>query len=103
MFPTEENPLSKFKYASLEVNLAKDINNIERQTYHLLDWLGDCGGLLDALRFLGSLLACPISAFALQTKLVSMIISYLPSDKSYRKTLTGEEEKKSKFMKRISS
>lgn len=41
---------------SVELNLNKDLKQIDRQTYSLLDWLGDCGGLLDALVLIGDLL-----------------------------------------------
>ena len=38
---------------------------INRQTYSFLEWLGDIGGLFEALRFIGSFLVVPVSAFAL--------------------------------------
>ena len=79
--------MSLYKYASVEINLHKELRVINRQTYGLLDWLGDCGGLLDALFFIGEGLMQPLAAFAVQSKLVSMIISYLPSnDKEILKT-----------------
>ena len=39
---------------------------IERQTYSLLDWIGDIGGLFDGLNLLISKFIAPIAAFALQ-------------------------------------
>jgi len=35
---------------------------IERQTYSALEYLGDLGGLFDALGYLGSALVAPIAA-----------------------------------------
>ena len=71
MFPTAENPLTRYKYASLEFTFKKDLREIERATYHLLDWLGDCGGLLDALFFLTEYLVLPFTTFALRERLLS--------------------------------
>ena len=40
---------SLYKYVSWELNMSLDRVNWNRQTYSLLDWLGDLGGLADAL------------------------------------------------------
>ena len=48
-FPTPKNPLSRYKFTSIEVNFSPDVRTIFRQTYNILDWLGDVGGLTDAL------------------------------------------------------
>ena len=42
---------------------------MSRQTYSFLDWLGDCGGLIDALALIGRLVASPFAAYALHKKL----------------------------------
>ena len=39
---------------------------IERKTYSGLEWLGDVGGLFDALVLIGSFLVGPITAFAVK-------------------------------------
>lgn len=46
---TEDNPTNRYKFASLEVNMSRDLRQIDRETYSLLDWLGDVGGLLECL------------------------------------------------------
>jgi len=35
----------------------------ERETYSLLEWLGDIGGFLDALKYIGRIIAAPIAAY----------------------------------------
>ena len=35
----------------------------------MLDWVGDVGGLLDGLMFLGSFVVAPIAAFAMNVEL----------------------------------
>ena len=72
-FPTEEKPSSKFKYTSMEIKMSLDLVTWSRQTYSLLDWLGDLGGLFDALYYIASLIVRPASAFALQA---TMLVSF---------------------------
>ena len=55
-----------YKYGSFEVNLNKDLIKIERETYALLDWLGDIGGLYGALEFIGYLCVLPFSTYAIK-------------------------------------
>lgn len=55
-FPTAENPSTKFKFTSMEIKMSLDLVTWGRQTYNLLDWLGDLGGLFDALRYIAETL-----------------------------------------------
>ena len=80
IFPTEENPLARYKFVSLQFTFEHDLTVINRQTYSLLDWLGDCGGLLDALLLLGQIFVAPISSFALSTKLMTSLVRLKVSD-----------------------
>ena len=48
----EENPLGRYKYISAQFAMNYDMVVTSRQTYSLLDWLGDVGGLTDALFYL---------------------------------------------------
>ena len=51
--------------------MSLDLVTWMRQTYSLLDWLGDLGGLFDALWYVVSLVVKPASAFVLQTTMLS--------------------------------
>ena len=64
-YPTQEEPSRKYKFTSLEVSMSPNKQVYNRQTYSLLDWLGDLGGLYDALILIASLIVAPISAFNL--------------------------------------
>ena len=64
-FPTEQNPENLYKYLSVEFNMNPDRIVWNRQTYSFLDWLGDLGGLFDALMHLSSPIVAPLSVFAL--------------------------------------
>ena len=68
------------------------MREIERSTYHLLDWLGDCGGLLDALFFLADLFIFPFTSFALTEKLLTRMALYQAS-KTVEEEETREEKK----------
>ena len=51
----------------MEINFSPDTAIINRQTYSLLDWLGDLGGLFDALYLIGYALIAPLANFALNS------------------------------------
>lgn len=75
-FPTAESPKERYKFTSVEVNFSLDTQHINRQTYNILDWLGDMGGLLDSLYMITAVIIYPISQFALKTKLLSQLFRY---------------------------
>ena len=59
-FPTPNDPKSKYKFASLAFKHGKCLVAIDRQTYSLLDWLGDWGGLMDALFMIAEVIIAPL-------------------------------------------
>jgi hypothetical protein len=56
-----------------------DQNMIERQTYSLLEWLGDVGGLFDMLSLIGGSLVAPLTAFALKSELLTQTFRFTES------------------------
>ena len=44
-----ENPDGQYKFASMRINAHQKKFVYNRQTYSLLDWFGDMGGLYDGL------------------------------------------------------
>ena len=46
------------------------MRQVSRKTYGLLDWLGDWGGLMDALFMIAEILVAPFSAAAYKAKLL---------------------------------
>ena len=64
-WPTKEEPTRKFKYASFEINMSLNLAHWQRETYSILDWLGDLGGLYDALFIICRFLLTPISAYTI--------------------------------------
>ena len=78
-FPTQTNPSTFYKYISVEINISLDLISWERQTYNLLDWLGDLGGLFDALFHIAQVLVSPLSAFALYSTLLTKFFRFRTS------------------------
>ena len=72
-FPNKKDPYAQYKYASFDIELNPDLVYWQRQTYSVLDFLGDLGGLLDALRLIGEALIAPFSEFALKVTLMATI------------------------------
>ena len=76
----------------MEINFSPDNNIINRQTYSLLDWLGDLGGLLDALYLIGYVLISPLATFAINSKLLSTLFRYRGSDEGLiKRTLSARK------------
>lgn len=53
----------RYKFIGVEILLDFDLNSFSSNTYSLLQWLGDLGGLNEALQFMGSLLLSGFASF----------------------------------------
>ena len=62
-FPTSENPDGKYKYTSFAIEMSPDLLMTSRQTYMVLDFMGDIGGLAEALNFLVYIIILPFTTF----------------------------------------
>lgn len=85
-FPTAEKPDGKYKFTSFHFRRNQDLKIINRQTYSILDWLGDIGGLFDALRILTEFSIAPLSAFALKQRLAQL---FQPRTEAKERKSTG--------------
>ena len=61
------------------MTLNAELLQINRKTDSFFDWLSDWGGLKDGLSLLGSIILHAYQVYALQIKLASTFIKYLPS------------------------
>ena len=85
-FPSELEPDNKYKFYSLHVSTNSDLLEINRKTTSFLDWMGEWGGLMDALHSISTVIISPYSAFALHSYLVSLgIVKVLPKTKNKKK------------------
>ena len=93
-FPTEESPSSKFMYTSMEIKMSLDLVTWERSTYSLLDYLGDLGGLFDALWYIARFIVKPFSAVTLYaTMLTSFFRLHEKGPAKEDKTQDGSSDK----------
>lgn len=78
------NPNGLYKFASLDFKPVKSVNKINRQTYSFFEWLGDIGGLLDAVLVIAELALWHYSKFRfssfLMTNLFRVKVSSVDED-----------------------
>lgn len=77
---------------SVSFEMDKNLRQINRQTYGFLDWLGDVGGLLDALFFIGDQIIGPFAAFALQIRLVTTLVRYQRSSTDGKRVTSPQNQ-----------
>lgn len=59
-----------YKFFSVELNLHQQKRIITRQTYDLLQFLGDVGGLVDCLWIIGKFILIPYTSYSLKQLLL---------------------------------
>ena len=79
---------NQFKFTSIALSIGPDLKVIERQTYSILDWLGEVGGLYEALRIVGSCIASPFAVTALNSKIL---------EKLFRSSSSEQHNQESRF------
>ena len=67
------------KYAGINIYLDPKKKIYSRQTYSLLDFLGDLGGLFDALRLIAAVLVSPFAALELKVSILTSLFIRLTS------------------------
>ena len=71
-----ENPQGYYKFGSISFWLSNDVIKSSRQTYSILDWLGDIGGLNDALYIILELALTPFKQFALGSFVLTRLFRF---------------------------
>ena len=67
-----------YKYTSLYMSMSQDSMSINRETYGLLAYAGDLGGLYEALFVICSRIVGPVSRFSLNAALLSSLFRWQP-------------------------
>ena len=70
-----------YKFMSIHLQLTSDINKIERQTYDLLDYLGDIGGLIEIIYYGTRAMIFPFAAMRMKALLVTRLYHLSASTK----------------------
>ena len=82
-WPSKADP-KIYKFNSFWFELRQYSRGIDRETYSLLDWMGDIGGLMDALFIITVNMIKPIAAIVLNSELLSQAFK-LVKDKGEEK------------------
>ena len=89
VWPEKSKP-ALWRFNGVFLELSQETTMIERQTYNLLEWVGDVGGLYDGLRLIFSSIIAPVAAFAMQSELLSLAFKQVDQTESTeRKTKTN--------------
>ena len=59
----QKNPDGNYKFGGIGFLVDREVIVLNRQAYDLLDYLGDIGGLIDALRYIVALVFSPLWNF----------------------------------------
>ena len=87
--------------------MSLDLKVWNRETYSMLDWLGDLGGLFDSLKYIASAFVLPASGFAINATLLGQFFRETPKNlRSEDDETVGYEDddpqlKKQKKLKRM--
>ena len=76
----------QYKIQGLWIENSPMFTTYERSTYNVLEWFGDVGGLLEALKLIGSFIALPFATFALKAKLLFLVFGQIESAPARSKT-----------------
>lgn len=68
-----------YKFTGFDVQFNQDLTQIERKTYDFLEFLGDLGGLLDALYGIGLLVVSPFVDFETSNQIMSQLFMFKSS------------------------
>ena len=82
------NKTGDYKFASVEIRQEDSIYKVNRQTYNLLEYLGDIGGLLDAMLFIAQLVLWPVYNFNVSSHLMKRM---------FRKKSSPDDDESSPF------
>ena len=66
-------------FFEIEIGIKSDLSKITRKTDSLVDWLGNCGGFMEALKIIGQVIVFSYNAYALKTTLAQNIVRFVPS------------------------
>ena len=91
------NHPKKYKFTGLELLYDNDVNLVARETYGFLEFLGDLGGLNEALRVAFGFILSPLTTFVLSAELMMSLFRVQNRSKSEVKSLNFTEMFKEKM------
>ena len=67
-------------FFEINVGIKSDLSKITRKTDSVIDFMGNCGGFMEALKIIGSTLVFSYNAYALKTTLAQNMVRFVPSN-----------------------
>ena len=61
------------------IGIKSDMVKITRKTDSIFDWLGNCGGFMEALSIIGFALVSSFDSYALMKTLAQNLVRFVPS------------------------
>ena len=99
MHPSKD-PLGKYKFSSVEVNLDTKLSVFSRSNYDFLTWLSDVGGCKEALFSITEILLMPFTIFNLKSYLLTNLFRMASrSPNAYGDENNQSEQKVSQILK----
>ena len=63
----------------MNVGIKSDLIKITRKTDSVIDWMGNCGGFMEALKIIGQALIFYYNTYALKSTLALNLVRFVPS------------------------
>ena len=60
------------------IGIKSDMIKITRKTDSIIDWMGNCGGFMEALKIIGKILVFSYNAYALKSTLALNLVRFVP-------------------------
>ena len=60
------------------IGIKSDMIKITRKTDSIIDWMGNCGGFMEALKIIGEILVFSYNAYALKSTLALNLVRFVP-------------------------
>ena len=76
------NPNGRYKFSSMDMFVDPRVLTFNRNTYDFFGFLGDIGGMIDAIYIILKIILLPITAFNLKSFLLTVMFRLVPSRQS---------------------
>lgn len=88
----------RYKFTGLELLYDNNVNLVARETYGLLEFMGDLGGLFEALYYIFRFILSPLTSFVLAAELMTSLFRVQNKSNSRTKSLNFVEMFQNEFM-----
>ena len=65
-------------YFAINIGIKSDMIKITRKTDSIIDWMGNCGGFMEALKIICTIIVSPYNSYALKSILALNLVRFVP-------------------------